>query len=112
MFSRQCNRLVRGLASRLLEIEQHRQVIARDKTHDRRHRRGALSPPPGAVRRSIGGVFRYDIALFRGAGGQALGQLGPSKGYRPNLKQIILGIVLDGSDRPFASFLRPATPQM
>jgi transposase len=36
-----------------------------------------------------------------------LGQEGRSKDYRPHLKQIILRMELDGSDRPFASFLWP-----
>jgi Transposase DDE domain len=39
--------------------------------------------------------------------GQTLGQQGHSKDYRPHLKQVMLGIVLDGADRPFASFLWP-----
>jgi hypothetical protein len=64
MFSRQCNRPVRGLASRLLEIEQHRQVIARDKTHDRRHRRGALSPERPKNR--YGADCELRQAAFRG----------------------------------------------
>jgi hypothetical protein len=51
--------------------------------------------------------FDTTSLYFEGAGGQTLGQLGPSKDYRPHLKQIILGMVLDGSDRPFASFLWP-----
>jgi hypothetical protein len=44
---------------------------------------------------------------FEGKGGQSLGQRGYSKDYRPHLKQVVLGIVLDGSDRPIASFLLP-----
>ena len=51
--------------------------------------------------------FDTTSLYFEGAGGQTLGQLGPSKDYRPHLKQIILGMVLDGSDRPLASFLWP-----
>lgn len=44
---------------------------------------------------------------FEGEGGETLGQRGHSKDYRPHLKQVILGIVLDGHDRPIASFLSP-----
>lgn len=51
--------------------------------------------------------FDTTSLYFEGAGGQTLGQRGRSKDYRPHLKQIILGMVLDGSDRPFASFLWP-----
>src|ERR1700741_740930 len=42
---------------------------------------------------------------FEGAGGDSLGQYGHSKDYRGHLKQVVLGIVLDDSDRPIASFL-------
>lgn len=51
--------------------------------------------------------FDTTSLYFEGAGGQKLGQLGYSKDYRPHLKQVVLGIVLDGADRPFASFLWP-----
>src|SRR6516225_4713887 len=51
--------------------------------------------------------FDTTSLYFEGAGGQTLGQLGHSKDYRPHLKQVMLGMVLDGADRPFASFLWP-----
>ena len=38
------------------------------------------------------------------------GQLSHSKDYRAHLKQVVLGMVIDGDDRPFASFLWLATP--
>src|SRR5512147_1150441 len=44
---------------------------------------------------------------FEGRGGVSLGQRGHSKDYRPHLNQVVLGIVLDGDDRPIASFLMP-----
>jgi hypothetical protein len=44
---------------------------------------------------------------FEGEGGATLGQRGHSKDYRPHLNQVVLGIVLDGEDRPIASFLMP-----
>jgi hypothetical protein len=44
---------------------------------------------------------------FEGKGGATLGQRGHSKDYRPHLNQVVLGIVLDGEDRPIASFLMP-----
>src|SRR6201993_3461518 len=44
---------------------------------------------------------------FEGAGGESLGQYGHSKDYRGHLKQVVLGIVLDNTDRPIASFLMP-----
>jgi Transposase DDE domain len=51
--------------------------------------------------------FDTTSLYFEGAGGQTLGQLGYSKDYRPHLKQVVLGMVLDGADRPFASFRWP-----
>jgi hypothetical protein len=44
---------------------------------------------------------------FEGAGGESLGQYGHSKDYRRHLQQVVLGIVLDDTDRPIASFLMP-----
>ena len=44
---------------------------------------------------------------FEGKGGETLGRRGHSKDYRPHLNQVVLGIVLDGEDRPIASFLMP-----
>src|SRR5512134_293268 len=44
---------------------------------------------------------------FEGRGGASLGQRGHSKDYRGHLNQVVLGIVLDGDDRPIASFLMP-----
>lgn len=51
--------------------------------------------------------FDTTSLYFEGEGGETLGQRGHSKDYRPHLKQVILGIVLDGHDRPIASFLLP-----
>ncbi len=51
--------------------------------------------------------FDTTTLWFEGAGGDSLGQRGHSKDYRPHLKQVVLGIVLDGDDRPIASFLMP-----
>lgn len=44
---------------------------------------------------------------FEGRGGVRLGRRGHSKDHRGHLAQVVLGIVLDGDDRPVASFLLP-----
>ncbi len=44
---------------------------------------------------------------FEGRGGATLGRRGHPKDYRGHLAQVVLGIVLDGADRPVASFLLP-----
>jgi DDE family transposase len=51
--------------------------------------------------------FDTTSLYFEGRGGATLGQRGFSKDYRPQLHQVVLGIVLDGHDRPIASFLWP-----
>jgi hypothetical protein len=54
-------------------------------------------------------VAFYDTTTlwFEGQGGVDLGRRGHSKDYRPHLAQVVLGIVLDETDRPLASFLWP-----
>jgi hypothetical protein len=51
--------------------------------------------------------FDTTSLYFEGRGGATLGQRGFSKDFRPQLHQVMLGIVLDGHDRPIASFLWP-----
>ena len=51
--------------------------------------------------------FDTTSLYFEGRGGATLGQRGFSKDFRPQLHQVVLGIVLDGYDRPIASFLWP-----
>jgi hypothetical protein len=51
--------------------------------------------------------FDTTSLYFEGKGGATLGRRGFSKGFRPQLHQVVLGIVLDGHDRPIASFLWP-----
>ena len=41
------------------------------------------------------------------ARGQSLGQYGHSKDHRPDLKQVVLAIVMDGGGRPICSELWP-----
>jgi hypothetical protein len=51
--------------------------------------------------------FDTTSLYFEGQGGATLGQCGHSKDFRPQLHQVVLGLVLDGDDRPIASFLWP-----
>ena len=51
--------------------------------------------------------FDTTSLYFEGDGGATLGQRGHSKDFRPQLPQVVLGIVLDEHDRPIASFLWP-----
>ena len=53
-------------------------------------------------------VFMDTTSLyFEGAGGQTLGQHGYSKDHRPDLKQMILAVVIDGDGRPVCSEMWP-----
>jgi Transposase DDE domain len=65
-----------------------------------------------AVRRdllsSLDLVFMDTTSLyFEGAGGQTLGRHGYSKDHRPDLKQMILAVVIDGAGRPVCSEMWP-----
>jgi transposase len=44
---------------------------------------------------------------FEGAGGQTLGRHGYSKDHRPDLRQLILAVVIDGEGRPVCSEIWP-----
>ncbi len=53
-------------------------------------------------------VFLDTTSLyFEGSGGQSLGQYGHSKDHRPDLKQVVLAVVIDGRGRPICSELWP-----
>jgi transposase len=51
----------------------------------------------------------YDTTsiYFEGEGGEELGQHGHSKDHRPDLKQMVVGAVLDGDGRPLCSHMWP-----
>jgi hypothetical protein len=66
------------------------------------HRHGQPRPDAGSI-----AFFDTTSLYFEGQGGATLGQRGFSKDFRPQLHQVVLGIVLDGHDRPIASFLWP-----
>ena len=51
--------------------------------------------------------FDTTSIYFEGAGGESLGQHGHSKDFRPDLKQMVVGVVLDNEGTPVCSFLWP-----
>ena len=51
--------------------------------------------------------FDTTSIYFEGQGGETIGQRGHSKDHRPDLKQIIVGAVLDGQGRPICCELWP-----
>jgi hypothetical protein len=48
-------------------------------------------------------LFDTTSLYFYGAGGPTLGRNGKSKDHRPDLRQVIVGVVLDGEGRPICS---------
>jgi transposase len=48
-------------------------------------------------------LFDTSSLMFYGAGGESLGQRGKSKDHRPELKQVVVGVVLDEAGRPICS---------
>lgn len=56
----------------------------------------------------LSAVFMDTTSLsFYGEGGQTLGEHGYSKDYRPDLHQMILGLVVDGDGRPICTEMWP-----
>ena len=56
----------------------------------------------------LSAVFMDTTSLsFYGEGGQTLGEHGYSKDYRPDLNQMILGLVVDGDGRPICTEMWP-----
>jgi len=56
----------------------------------------------------LSAVFMDTTSLsFYGEGGEKLGEHGYSKDYRPDLKQMILGLVVDGDGRPICTEMWP-----
>jgi hypothetical protein len=51
--------------------------------------------------------FDTTSIYFEGEGGESLGQYGYSKDHRPDLKQMVVGVVLDNTGRPLCCFLLP-----
>jgi len=51
--------------------------------------------------------FDTTSIYFEGQGGQAMGQYGFSKQHRPDLKQLVVGLVLDDSGTPICSQILP-----
>jgi hypothetical protein len=51
--------------------------------------------------------FDTTTVYFEGQGGESLGQYGHSKDHRPDLRQMVVGAVLDGAGRPMCCELWP-----
>lgn len=86
--------------------------IGADDSGQTRHCTDAIEEALYQHRQSLFGTlsvafFDTTSLYFEGHGGATLGQRGHSKDFRPQLPQVVLGIVLDERDRPIASFLWP-----
>ena len=88
------------------------EAIDGDDSGQTRHYTDAIEEALYQHRKSLFGAisvafFDTTSLYFEGHGGATLGQRGHSKDFRPQLAQVVLGIVLDEQDRPIASFLWP-----
>jgi hypothetical protein len=88
------------------------ETIEGDDSGQTRHCTDAIEEALYQHRKSLFGAlsvafFDTTSLYFEGDGGATLGQRGHSKDFRPQLAQVVLGIVLDERDRPIASFLWP-----
>ena len=86
--------------------------IGGDDSGQMRHCTDAVEEALYRHRKSLFGAlsvafFDTTLRYFEGHGGATLGQRGHPKDFRPQLPQVVLGIVLDEHDRPIASFLQP-----
>ena len=88
------------------------ETIDGEDTGQPRHCTDAIEEALCRHRKSLFGTlsvafFDTTSLYFEGHGGATLGQRGHSKDFRPQLAQVVPGIVLDEQDRPIASFLWP-----
>lgn len=47
--------------------------------------------------------FDTTSIYFEGKGGETLGQYGHSRDHRPDLRQVVVGVVVDGNGNPLSS---------
>jgi transposase len=88
------------------------EAIEGDDSGQMRHCTDAIEEALYEHRKSLFGAisvafFDTTSLYFEGDGAATLRQTGHSKDFRPQLNQVVLGIVLDEQDRPIASFLWP-----
>jgi len=113
----QCNLLIPGAEALTLKTAYKTmawlgEMIDKTQTDRPRYRSEAIEEALYHHRKSLFGelsvaFFDTTSLYFEGRGGATLGQHGHSKDYRPQLHQVVLGVVLDEADRPIASFLWP-----
>lgn len=51
--------------------------------------------------------FDTPSIYFEGQGGQSIGQRGFNKDHRPDLKQMVVGVLIDGQGQPISCELWP-----
>jgi Transposase DDE domain len=86
--------------------------VSDDARHELRTRKDVIEEMLFARRRDLFTdvelVFFDTTSIpFEGEGGHSLGQRGHSKDHRPDLKQMVVGMVLDNAGRPLCSTMWP-----
>src|SRR5215470_16215521 len=72
-----------------------------------RDRGAAVRPATRPVHRSLCGVHGHDEPIVLRRGRRDAGRAWLSRDYRPDLKQMILGLVVDGSGSPLCTEMWP-----
>jgi len=86
--------------------------VSDDARHELRTRKDVIEETLFARRRDLFTdvelvFFDTTSIYFEGEGGQSLGQRGHSKDHRPDLKQMVVGMVLDNAGNPLCSTMWP-----
>jgi len=86
--------------------------VSDDARHELRTRKDVIEEALFARRRDLFTdvelvFFDTTSIYFEGEGGQSLGQRGHSKDHRPDLKQMVVGMVLDNAGNPLCSTMWP-----
>ncbi len=89
-----------------------RPKVSDDARHELRTRKDVIEEALFARRRDLFTdvelvFFDTTSIYFEGEGGQSLGQRGHSKDHRPDLKQMVVGMVLDNAGNPLCSTMWP-----
>jgi hypothetical protein len=104
----QLYRAMKWLGAALPAIEQRAATPFAPRTRKDRIEEGLFARRRDLFNQQLQLVFFDTTSIyFEGAGGETIGQYGHSKDHRPDLRQMVVGVVLDVDGRPICSELWP-----
>jgi len=104
----QLYRAMRWLGAALPDAEQTAATPFGPRTRKDRIEEALFARRRDLVNQQLQLVFFDTTSIyFEGVGGEALGQYGHSKDHRPDLRQMVVGLVLDDEGRPVCSEMWP-----